>query len=138
MSYLLQLREDIRFHNGQLLTPELVVWNFERYLNPETGWLCLRIFDGSRGLKIERVTQESDRVVRIELNQRDSAFMHKLANTQCNLGIVHPDSLDPGGNWRSPVGTGPYQLSRWKQGEFVELQRHASYRPLPDPRDGLG
>src|SRR5262245_42781738 len=54
--YRFTLRHGIRFHNGATFTSADVVWSWRRYLDPKTGWLCLPLFDGSRGAKLESVT----------------------------------------------------------------------------------
>ncbi|PZU62256.1 MAG: peptide ABC transporter substrate-binding protein, partial [Rhizobium sp.] len=36
LTYTFKLRKDVKFHNGKPLTAEDVVWNWTRYLKPET------------------------------------------------------------------------------------------------------
>lgn len=40
LTYTFKLRTDVKFHNGKSLTADDVVWNWTRYLKPETKWTC--------------------------------------------------------------------------------------------------
>ncbi|MEM0955776.1 MAG: ABC transporter substrate-binding protein [Pseudomonadota bacterium] len=136
-TYTMSLRDGVQFHNGTTATAQIVVWNIERYLDPGTRWICRSLFDGSRGLEIEQVVALGERAFQIELNQADGTFLHKLANLQCNMGIVHPDSVSAAGDWRVPIGTGPFQFVEWQRGQYVDLRRFDHYQPVLSPRDGL-
>ncbi|MEM1110476.1 MAG: ABC transporter substrate-binding protein [Pseudomonadota bacterium] len=131
------LRRGVLFHNEAPLTADIVAWNIQRYLDPETGWICRSLFDGSRGLRLAAVEVTAEDSIRFTLEEPDSSFLHKLANLQCNMGIVHPDSLDADGEWVTPIGTGPFKLDEWRAGEFVEMSRNPEYAPVQSPRDGL-
>ena len=135
--YTFVLRDGVRFHNAEPLTARDVKWTWDRILDPETGWLCRNWYDGSRGLAIEAVEAVDSRRVRFRLDRASSLLLDRMANLQCNSGIVHPASVDEDGSWREPVGTGPYRLAEWRRGEFVRLERFAAYRSPPGDADGL-
>lgn len=135
--YTFVLREGVRFHNGEPLTAREVKWTWDRILDPETGWLCRNWYDGSRGLAIEAVEVVDARTVRFRLDRANSLLLDRMANLQCNSGIIHPASVNEDGSWREPVGTGPYRLAEWRRGEFVRLEKFAAYRSPPGTPDGL-
>ena len=135
--YTFVLREGVRFHNAELLTAREVKWTWDRILDPETGWLCRNWYDGSRGLAIEAVEVVDARTVRFRLNRASSLLLDRMANLQCNSGILHPASVNEDGSWREPVGTGPYRLAEWRRGEFVRLEKFEAYRSPPGIPDGL-
>lgn len=136
--YSFTLREGVTFHNGAPLTAAEVKWTWDRILDPATNWLCLNWYDGSRGLKIAEVEESEERVVTFHLDTTSSLFLDRMANVQCSSGILHPDSVGDDGDWLSPIGTGPYRLSEWRQGEFVLLERFEPYTSPPGPANGLG
>lgn len=135
--YTFTLREGVTFHNGAPLTAAEVKWTWERILDPATNWLCRNWYDGSRGLAIESVEAVDPRTVRFTLDRPSSLLLDRMANVQCNSGIIHPDSLNADGSWSRPIGTGPYRLAEWRRGEFVRLEQHEGYLSPPGETDGL-
>lgn len=137
-TYRFTLREGVRFHNGAPLTSAEAVWSWQRYLDPKTGWQCLRFFDGTQGPKIDSVEAPDPRTVVFRLAEPSGLFLIGMANIQCNAAILHPNSVAADGSWKEPVATGPYRLGEWQRDRYIELKRFDDYKPLPGPRDGLG
>ena len=136
-TYRFFLRHGVRFHNGALLTSADVLWSWQRYLNPKTGWLCLPQFDGSRGPRIVSITAPSPDEVVFELNQPQPMFLAQMATVTCGgTPILHSSSLHADGSWRAPISTGPYRLTSIKPGDYVELSAFKEYASRPEPRDG--
>jgi peptide/nickel transport system substrate-binding protein len=131
------LRSGIRFHNGAALAAADVVWAWRRYLDPRTGWTCLADFDGSRGPKIESVEATDARTVVFKLDRAAPMLLTEMAALPCGAsGIVHRDSVNADGSWNTPIGTGPYRLSQWKHGEYIELSAFTDYASRDEPGDG--
>lgn len=137
-TYTFKLRTGLSFHNGQPLTAAEVVWSWERMLDPETGWRCRQWYDGTgdQGVRLDRVAAIDSATVVFQIAEASSTFLQRMANVQCLTAIVHPESVSEDGAWLKPIGTGPYMLSEWRRGEFVELERFAGYQPRNEPRDG--
>jgi peptide/nickel transport system substrate-binding protein len=135
--YTFSLRRGVVFHNGAPLTSGDVVWSLERYLNPATGWRCLAEFTNGGIGRIVAVTAPDPLTVVVELERPAPLFLATLARADCGgTGITHRDSVDPQGHWRTPIGTGPFQLTAWRHNEYVELTRFDRYAARPGPRDG--
>jgi peptide/nickel transport system substrate-binding protein len=136
-TYSFQLR-DALFHNGEPVTAADVKWAWERLLKPETRFLCRGWFDGTgdTGIKIERIEAPDPKTVTFTLNEPNPLFLTRMAHMVCLAGIVHRDSLDAKGNWKAPIGTGPYKLKEWRRSQYVDLERFDGYRPAPGARDG--
>lgn len=128
-TYTFTLRDDVTFHNGEPMTSAEVVWSWERWLDPETGWACADWYDGSEGLTIESISAPDERTVVFELDAANALFLTQIANIQCFTAIVHPDSVDADGNWVEPIGTGPYTIAEWNQGVSITLERNEDYTP---------
>lgn len=136
-TYTFRLREAL-FHNGQPVTAADVKWSWERILKPETRFLCRAWFDGSgdTGIKIERIEAPETRTVVFTLKDANPLFLTRMAHTVCLSGIIHKDSVDGSGNWKAPIGTGPYTIKEWRKTQYIELARFDRYKPLPGARDG--
>jgi len=132
LTYTFPLRKGVKFHNGATLTAQDVIWSWQRYMDPKTDWRCVAEFDGRNGLKVEAVTAPNAQTVVMRLNKPTALFLDALARTDCAMaGVVHKDSLNPDGSFRTPIGTGPFKLQEWKRGEYVHLARFADYASPP-------
>jgi peptide/nickel transport system substrate-binding protein len=136
-TYRFFLRHGIRFHNGAVLTSADVLWSWQRYLDPKTGWLCLPQFNGSHGARIVSITAPGPDEVVFELDRPQPMFLAQMATVTCGgTPILHPSSLNADGSWRAPISTGPYRLATIKPGYYVELSAFEDYASRPEPRDG--
>lgn len=136
-TYDFTLRDDVRFHDGTPLTGDVVAWNFERYLDPETNFQCRARYDGGAGPAIESVEATAEYSVRVTFDQAAPNFPIIMATIQCTPWIIAPSSLDAAGNFARPVGTGPYAFAGQEPGRYLDLKRFADYAALPGERDGL-
>lgn len=136
-SYRFTLREGLLFHNREPVVAQHVVLNWQKVLDPQTGFQCLPFYDGTIGARVVSVEAEDDRTVTIKLDRPNPLFLEMLANVQCPVAVLHPESWDTDGRWRSPVGTGPFRFSQWNKGRFVLLERFEEYRPRSEPASGL-
>src|SRR5690606_32856462 len=131
------LREGVKFHNGKPLTADDVLWSWNRFMDPKTGWRCLSDFDGRVRLKVEEVTAPDAKTVVFRINHPDPLFLSSLARNDCGMtAITHHDSLKADGTWDKPIGTGPFKLGEWRQREYISLVRNDDYASLPGGPDG--
>ena len=139
-TYKFVLREGLRFHNGSPVTSAEVKWSWERMLDPATGFRCRSWYDGTVeagfGSKIVSIDTPDSRTAIFTLDRTNSSFLDQMASLQCITAILHPASVAPDGTWIEPVGTGPYRISEWRRGEYVDLVRFGGYVPRAEPRDG--
>lgn len=136
-TYTFRLR-DALFHNGHPVTAADVKWSWERMLRPETRFLCRAWFDGSgdTGIKVERIEAPDAKTVVFTLRERNPLFLTRMAHMVCLTGIIHRDSVDAAGNWKAPIGTGPYTIKEWRRSQYVDLARFDGYKPATGERDG--
>lgn len=136
-TYTFTLRQGVTFHNGAPLTADDVVWSWNRYMDPKTGWRCLTDFDGRVGLKVESAAAIGKDKVVFTLNQAAPLFLDSLARNDCGMtAITHRDSLKADGSWDKPIGTGPFRLAEWKRREYISLTRFENYANRAGARDG--
>lgn len=134
-TYTFTLREGAKFHNGAPVTSAEVKWSWER-LSGQAGWNCRNGFDGTAGAKVEAVEAPDPRTVVYKLAAPSGTFLKQLAIVQCGILVSHPSSVDDKGAWKTPVGSGPWSLKEWKNGQAVVLTRVADYKPSTAPANG--
>lgn len=131
------LRDGWTFHNGEPVTSEDVKWSWERMLAEDTGWRCRSWYVEGGDVVIDNIEAPDPQTVVFTLEKATAVFLPKMANHQCIGAILHPDSVDEEGNFVSPIGTGPYTLAEWQQGEYVRLERFEGYVPNTGDKDGF-
>ncbi|PLC07321.1 peptide ABC transporter substrate-binding protein [Variovorax sp. RO1] len=138
LTYTFTLRDGVKFQNGAVLTADDVVWSWQRYLKPTSGWRCLPEFDGKGMTKVLAVEAPTPKTVVFKIERPSALFLTMMARPDCGgAAIVHRSSLGADGQWKEPVGTGPYKIKEWKRGQYIELTRFDGYSSRPEARDGL-
>nr|WP_153775318.1 ABC transporter substrate-binding protein [Agrobacterium pusense] len=140
LTYTFKLRKDAKFHNGKPLTAEDVVWNWTRYLKPETKWACLNDFVEGGAAHVTGVKATDASTVEITLEKPSGVFLGLMSRPECGYtGMISPESVASDGSFVKPIGTGPFQWDEWKKGEYIRLAKFADYvSPANDGKpDGM-
>jgi peptide/nickel transport system substrate-binding protein len=137
-TYSFRLRDGVTFHNGAPMTSAEVVWSWKRFLTPATSWRCLPDLDGRGLAKVVAVEAPDPRTVTVTLDKPSAIFLSIIARPDCGqTAVMHPDSVGADGQWRGPIGTGPYRLGEWRRGQSVELTRFDAYASRGGGTDGF-
>lgn len=118
LTWTFALRDDVAFHDGTAFTADDVVFSLDRARAQDSVNAQKALFDG-----IDAVEAVDPTTVRITLDRPDGNLPFDLA--WGDAVIVAPESAEA--NATDPVGTGPFRLSRWVQGDRVELERFDDY-----------
>lgn len=137
-----QLQRGVKFHDGTDFTAEVVKWNIERILDPQTKSPQRSQLEPA----VAAVKVVDPYTVTLELKK---AFAPLLAALAERPGfILSPAAVKQSGPdfGRRPVGSGPFRVVEWVQDSHVTLERFAdywdkgkpyldrvSYRVVPDP-----
>ncbi len=127
-----KLRPGVVFHDGTALDAAAVVFSFERVLVPEhPSYLAGKDANYWRSLieVVERVTALDASTVEIRVARPYAPLLGYLAI----FPIVSPAAVARWGDAfkAHPVGTGPYELERWRPGDSLVLRRFARYWHQP-------
>jgi len=122
----LKLREGVKFHNGDELTADDVVFS----LNPGRGYGYNPLIGAARRfmLTLSHVEPIDKYTVRIVSKEPDVLLDQRLAGYA--MWIVNAREYMLKGKEafaRNPVGTGPYKMDEWVDGEYVRLVAHDDY-----------
>lgn len=127
ITWTVNLRPNVRFHDGTHFNAQSVVASFKRLLDVNRG------LAGASNVRraVESVEQLDPLTVAFHLKAPFAAFPRVLAITS----IVSPAADHDGNLSRHPVGTGPYRFAEWKTGEYVREIRNEDYwgtKPTPN------
>jgi len=134
-TYSFKLRPAL-FHNGKPVTSAEIKWSWDR-LNQSSAWTCRPVFNGQSGAKVVSVETPDPQTIVFNLDRASAIFLKQLANIQCHVLAMHPESVDTEGKWTKPIGSGPLKLREWRRAEYILLDRFEDYRGSTAPANGF-
>ena len=111
--YTFTIREGVKFHNGETVTADDVVWSLSRAAGLDTGTPLVGDVAG-----IAKVEKTDDSTVVVTLKAPDTEF---LAHATC---AIIPEGNDP---LKEVVGTGPFKFVSRSVQENVKLEKNQDY-----------
>ncbi|MDL2273990.1 ABC transporter substrate-binding protein [Oscillospiraceae bacterium OttesenSCG-928-G22] len=117
------LRSDALWHDGTPVLASEVKYNYDRIRDPETA--SPRAADLAA---VEEITCPDETTVVFKLNEPFAAFIDKCLLVNPTL-IAQPAALEQWGDefTSHAVGSGPFMLKEWVQGERVALEANESF-----------
>ena len=133
--YTFNLREGVRFHNGDPFTADDVIFTYNRSKDPKKS-IHSRVLGN-----VASVEKIDDHTVRIALKAPQASFLTKTLERASGraMTIVSRGALaamGPAQYGLTPVGTGPFKVTYHELGQGVVLERNDAYydpeRPVLD------
>lgn len=122
LTWRFQLREGVRFHNGETFDADAVVWTYERIQADPT------MITYNQWTFIDEIRVLGPYEIEIVTHEPDAAFISRMAGTGCGIQAPeHGQAIDETGATYTPVGTGPFQFVDWSPGESVTLEANPDY-----------
>lgn len=127
-----KLRKGVTFHDGSPFNAQVVKWNVEHIMNPDTVAPTARPALSS----VDTVEVVDDYTVRLNLKAPSSDILYNLATTP--LSIMTPTAVAKWGKdvAAHPVGTGPFVFKDWLTAQRITITRNANYWDAPKPYVG--
>ena len=143
-TYRFHLRHQVAFQKTNWFTPtrsmnaDDVVFSFARMFDRHHPWHSVNggsypYFDSLQFAdSVQSVKKLNNDTVEIRLNSPDASFLWHLATHYAPvLSKEYADQLSAAGKQeqldRVPVGTGPFQLSEYRAGQYIRLARNPRY-----------
>ncbi|MFD7817679.1 ABC transporter substrate-binding protein [Streptomyces sp. NPDC059785] len=139
LTYTFALREDVKFHDGTVLTSADVLASLERQFDPEHKTLpkgATRPL-ASLGNNVASLTAEDDLTVKLVLKAPDRTVLAQLSDIGGR--VISKAALDQHGPdiGKHLVGTGPFQFSSATSGQSITLEAFDGFRLGRPPIDRL-
>ena len=113
LTWTVTIRDDAVFSDGEPLTAADVAYTFNKAA--ESGGL-------TDVTVLEEAVATDDTTVELRLKQPQSTFVNRLIT----LGIV-PEHAHGPDYARNPIGSGPYQLVQWDEGQQLIVEANPNY-----------
>ena len=130
-TYLIRLRQGVKFHNGKEMVAEDVIASFNRWLANNGGGKMVAPY-------FESIVQGAGPYeVIINLKQLYAPFLNILSSNVANqkMIVMPKKELEAAGDkpMGPPVGTGPYKLAGFIPDQYAKLARFGDYAPVKKP-----
>ena len=130
-TWTLNLKQGIKFNDGTDFTADDVVFNIQRWLDPEVGSSMLGLMSYLKPTGIEKV---DDYTVKLNLDSGEIAVPENLFHYPA---MIVPKTFE-GDITKQPIGTGPFLMDKYVETERAELSARTDYwqngtdgKPLP-------
>jgi ABC-type transport system substrate-binding protein len=138
--YRFVLRKNARFHNGQPITVQDVIFSISRLLrvNPPPAILphLLKIrgaqdYRNKKTKQIDGLQLINDRVFLVRLEEPHAPFLTALGMYQAKI-VPKEEVIRLGEQFgQNPVGSGPFQFISWEASKLIRLERFSDYYAGP-------
>ncbi len=135
LQYTITLRDDVPFHNGDIMTTSDVIASLNR-------WMEVSSTGQQVGETLEGITALDERTIEISLSSPRYSLIGDLA-WYVQAAIILPASIAEAAgseplSSEQIVGTGPYKLDQYTPGQGVTLSRFDEYAALDEESGGYG
>jgi len=135
LTYLISLRKDVNFQNGQHMTSTDVVASLKR-------WEAISSVGETVAKHVASISPVGQYQVQVKMSSAFSPFIADLA-APAQAAIIIPASIAQAAGTNpltdsQIIGTGPYKLTKDLVGQEIELTRWSGYSPLPKSDDWGG
>jgi peptide/nickel transport system substrate-binding protein len=126
------LRKGIRWHDGQPLTAEDVLFTYRLTIDPKTPTAYAGDF-----LKVKKAEVLDPRTFRVTYDKPFAPALMSWGSAVMPKHLMEGKDVTKSPLARHPIGTGPYRFKEWKTGQKIALVYNPDYfegRPYLDGR----
>lgn len=121
-----QIREGVKWHDGEAFTADDVKWTFEYYCTvPGANSVLTDVIGDAASIEVDGST------VTFNFNNPQpnalTVFSQWSVLPKHCLENVAPENFAADTFWQAPIGTGPFKVENVKLGEFTTLVRNSDY-----------
>ena len=121
-TYTFYLEEDVKWHDGEPFTADDVKFTIEAIMDPENGSENAPNYED-----VEEISVIDDHTISFRLSAPNVAFLDYMTMAILPRHLLEGEDMQESAFFRSPVGTGPYKLENWDDGQAITLTKNADY-----------
>ena len=121
-TYTFHLEEGVKWHDGENFTAEDVKFTIEAIMDPENGSENAPNYED-----VAEITVLDAHTVAFRLTAPNAAFLDYMTMAILPKHLLEGEDMQSSSFFRNPVGTGPYRLESWDEGQAIILARNEDY-----------
>ncbi len=121
-TYTFHMAEGVKWHDGEPVTANDVKFTIEAIMNPENGSENAPNYED-----VEEITVIDDTTISFRLAAPNVAFLDYMTMAVLPAHLLEGENMQESAFFRAPVGTGPYKLESWDEGQAITLVKNEDY-----------
>ena len=122
LTYTFQLREDVRWHDGERFTADDVKFTIQAIMDPDNGSENYPNY-----IEIKEIKVVSDTEISFLLSEPNYAFLDYMTMSILPEHLLRGQDMWSSDYFKNPVGTGPYKLAEWDVGQAITMVKNEDY-----------
>jgi len=121
-TYTFHLVQNAKWHDGEAFTAEDVKFTIEAIMDPENGSENAPNYED-----VQEITVIDDHTIAFRLAAPNVAFIGYMSMAVLPRHLLEGEDMQSSDFFRAPIGTGPYKLSSWDEGQAITLVKNEDY-----------
>lgn len=121
-TYTFYLEENVTWHDGEPFTAEDVKFTIEAIQNPENASENAPNYED-----VEEITIVDEHTISFRLSAPNVAFLDYMTMAILPKHLLEGEDMQESDFFRKPIGTGPYKLESWEDGQAITLVKNEDY-----------
>ncbi len=131
-AYTFHMAENARWHDGQPVTAEDVKFTIEAIMDPANGSENAPNYEDVTAIDVL-----DEHTVRFTLDAPNAAFLDYMTMAVLPKHLLEGEDFQTSDFFRHPIGTGPYKLESWDEGQAITLVKNEDYFKTPAKIDRI-
>lgn len=121
-TYTFHLEEGVKWHDGKEFTAEDVKFTIEAIMDEENESENAPNYED-----VENINVIDEYTISFELKAPNVAFLEYMTMAILPKHLLEGENMQESDFFRAPVGTGPFKLSKWDEGQQIVLTKNEEY-----------
>ena len=121
-TYTFHLEEGVKWHDGEDFTANDVKFTIEAIMDPDNGSENAPNYED-----VEEIDVIDDYTISFKLDAPNVAFLDYMTMAVLPEHLLEGEDMQESDFFRHPIGTGPYKLTEWDEGQAIILDKNEDY-----------
>ena len=121
-TYTFHLEENVKWHDGEKFTADDVKFTIEAIMDPENESENAANYED-----VEEINVIDDYTIAFKLSAPNVAFLDYMTMAVLPKHLLEGEDMQTSDFFRNPVGTGPYKIESWDEGQAITLVKNEDY-----------